>query len=111
MRTYVYRLRRVLGESPEHVMPTHQASHETHRVRRRRVIRSRYANVDEVDELVRVQVMTAHVAYELITGPTALRYVRWLASHSGMATIEGSMDLYLDELRAEHAPAPDPEFW
>ena len=69
-------------------------------MRRRRVIRSRYASVDE---LIRVQVMAARVACELITGPTALRDVRWLASHSAMATIEGSMDLYLDELRAEHA--------
>jgi hypothetical protein len=90
------------------VTPAHQANHETHRVRRRRVIKSRYANVDE---LIRVQVMTARVAYELITGPTALRYVRWLASHSGVATIGGSMDLYLDEPQAEHALAPDPEFW
>jgi hypothetical protein len=61
--------------------------------------------------LIRVQVMTARVAYELITGPTALRCVRWLASHPGVATIEGSMDLYLDEPRAGHALAPDPEFW
>jgi hypothetical protein len=38
-------------------------------------------------------------------------YVRWLASQSGVATIGGSMDLYLDQLRAEHALAPDPEFW
>jgi hypothetical protein len=64
-----------------------------------------------VDGLIRVKVMTARVACELITGPTALRYVRWLASRSGAATIEGSMDLYLGELRAGHALAPDPEFW
>ena len=64
-----------------------------------------------VKELIQVQVMTARVAYELITGPTALRCVRWLASHSGAATIDGSMDLYLGKLRAGHALAPDPEFW
>jgi hypothetical protein len=39
--------RRELDGSPEHVTPAHQVNHETHRVRRRRVIKSR-ALVDEV---------------------------------------------------------------